>query len=381
MKLPLKPPPFEHLVETLAAKATGHADLLKLYSDKTPEKYLHWDQLRHRKVPTGIRREEWWFLIKLKRFVNSKNINLVDRQKKPFKYNLTESISEMLHRIDMETNRLLARKEDRNITPQTRDRYVIRSLINEAITSSQIEGATTTHEVAKEMIRTERRPRHKSEQMILNNYMAMRKIVELKDEPLTPELVFHIHDIVTRRTLDEPSASGRFRNEYEDIKVYDNERRTVLHDPPLFSELPARMKKMCDFANCKDNSGFTHPVLRSIILHFWLAYDHPFYDGNGRTARALFYWSMLHRGYWLFEFISISQFMLKTKSRYTRAYLYTENDENDLNYFIIYHLNVILKATDALYEYLDRKSKSYCQIWCLRDQAALQLFEFTSSFS
>ena len=57
--------------------------------------------------------------------------------------------------------------------------------------------------------------------------------------------------------------------------------------------------------------GFIHPMIRSIILHFWLAYDHPFVDGNGRTARALFYWSMLRHGYWLFEFISISQIILK----------------------------------------------------------------------
>ena len=35
-----------------------------------------------------------------------------------------------------------------------------------------------------------------------------------------------------------------------------------------------------------------HPVIRAILLHFWLAYDHPFEDGNGRTARALFYWYM-----------------------------------------------------------------------------------------
>ncbi len=51
---------------------------------------------------------------------------------------------------------------------------------------------------------------------------------------------------------------------------------------------------------------FIHPVIRAILLHFMLAYDHPFVDGTGRTARALFYWSMAHQGYWLMDFISIT---------------------------------------------------------------------------
>src|SRR5205814_10028127 len=58
-----------------------------------------------------------------------------------------------------------------------------------------------------------------------------------------------------------------------------------------------------------------HPMVRSMILHFWLAYDHPFVDGNGRTARALFYWSMLRNGYWMFEYITISKIILSGPDR------------------------------------------------------------------
>jgi Fic family protein len=63
----------------------------------------------------------------------------------------------------------------------------------------------------------------------------------------------------------------------------------VFHTPPPAAELPARLEAMCDFANSKTPDTFIHPVVRGIFLHFWLAYDHPFVDGNGRTARALFY--------------------------------------------------------------------------------------------
>lgn len=45
-----------------------------------------------------------------------------------------------------------------------------------------------------------------------------------------------------------------------------------------------------------------------------IAYMHPFVDGNGRTARALFYWYMLKSGYWLTEYLSISRVIAKSKS-------------------------------------------------------------------
>ena len=98
-------------------------------------------------------------------------------------------------------------------------------------------------------------------------------------------------------------------------------------------------------------------MIRSIILHFWLAYDHPFVDGNGRTARALFYWSMLHHGYWLFEYVSISQMILRAPVKYGEAFLHTETDENDLTYFMIYHLDVVNRAVDELHRYIESRGR------------------------
>ena len=95
-------------------------------------------------------------------------------------------------------------------------------------------------------------------------------------------------------------------------------------------------------------SGFLHPVIRSVLLHFWIAYDHPFVDGNGRTARALFYWSMLRNGYWLAEYLSISHEILKSPKRYYRAFLHTETDGNDLNYFILHQLEIIGMSIESL---------------------------------
>jgi Fic family protein len=177
----------------------------------------------------------------------------------------------------------------------------------------------------------------------------------LKDQELTPEIVFHLHTVLTKGTLDKPDAVGRFRTSDEEVYVM-TPYNDILHTPPHAEELPRRMKAMCDFANRKSPSEFVHPVIRAMILHFWLAYDHPFYDGNGRCARALFYWSVLREKYWLFEFTSISQIIRTSPTRYGRAFLYSETDDNDLTYFLLYHLNVLMKSIKELHEYIQRKT-------------------------
>lgn len=216
------------------------------------------------------------------------------------------------------------------------------------------------------MLRSGRRPIDKSERMILNNFDAMQFVQEHRNQPLTPEFVFELHRLVTDGTLDEDGRAGEFRTEEDSIVVSDEYGKT-LHRPPGAAELPARLRAMCEFANARSTDGgaFIHPVVRAIILHFWLAYDHPFVDGNGRTARALFYWSMLSDRYWLAEFISISRILKKAPAQYGRAFLYTETDDNDLTYFILYQLGVIERAIEDLKSYLRKKMAEVREVQAL----------------
>nr|WP_296780300.1 hypothetical protein [Rhodococcus sp. (in: high G+C Gram-positive bacteria)] len=85
-------------------------------------------------------------------------------------------------------------------------------------------------------------------------------------------------------------------------------------------------------------------------------YDHYFEDGNGRTARALFYWSMLKQGYWLTEYLTISKILKSAHAQYARSFLLSEDDGGDLTHFIIYHLGVIQRALDDLNDHLARKA-------------------------
>ena len=317
-------------------------------------KYLHWDKLRHLKVPEGLSHEQWWAVLKVGRTASRKAIPLQDIKGIPFSFGSPDPVQELLHRTDQTAGGCLEIAEPEILSKEARDRYLVRSLVEESITSSQLEGATTTRPVAKKMIRSGRKPTDRSEQMIVNNYWAMKEIRKQKKNPLTPELVLRFHEILTREALDNPSAVGRLRRTDEPVEVVDMYGE-VFHTPPPAKQLEKRMRWMCDFANGKIPNYFIHPVIRAIILHFWLAYDHPFVDGNGRCARGLFYWSMLHQRYWLCEYISISEIIRKGPAKYGRAFLYTETDSNDLTYFILYHLDVIRRATEQLHSYIASK--------------------------
>ncbi len=359
MKIPLTPPALDLLMNQLSESPEGLKRLMAVIRsgvDPTPRgRYRHWDILRHLTPPEGLSVEEWWIGIKTARRQMSRAVPLLkDKDGEPFKLALVDAIQRMLHEIDQQASGAL-KGSDQVIGAGTRDTYLIKSLFEEAITSSQLEGASTTREVAKDMLQRGRAPRDRGERMILNNYQAMQFTRSVSRESLTPAIVFQLHHIITEGTLEDPSAAGRFRQADEAVHVYDEVGNT-LHVPPAADELKERLQRLCEFANDRGSEPFIHPVVRAIVLHFAVAYDHPFVDGNGRTARALFYWAMAARGYWLCEFLSISRIIRRGPSRYNKAFLYTETDENDLTYFVLDQLDVTVRAIRDLHVHLERKA-------------------------
>jgi len=268
-----------------------------------------------------------------------------------FHYVTTPDIERRLHRLTLRVGHGLMPNAGDAMTRERTGQYITRSAIEEAITSSQLEGAATTRAVARDMILNKRPPRDSGEKMILNNYQAMEFLRESKPARLDRQLVLEIHRRVTEGALDKEDAAGRFRRSDEPVRVFSNEDE-VLHTPPPAEQLEERLERMCAFANGQYPSGFVHPVLRAIILHFWLAYDHPFYDGNGRTARALFYWCVMNEGYDLFQYISISEILVRAAVKYGTAFLHTETDDNDVTYFVEHQLGVIERAVGRFEAYV-----------------------------
>jgi Fic family protein len=149
--------------------------------------------------------------------------------------------------------------------------------------------------------------------------------------------------------------AGKIRTP-DDVRVVDDTTGDVLYQPPLCQDLPARLDRLIKFANDSNTSGqWIHPIIRAFIVHFMLSYEHPFVDGNGRVARALFYWTALKYDYWLLEYVSISSVIAESAIRYGRTFLYVETDGSDLTYFLLYHSQVLSKALRRLSEYIVRK--------------------------
>ena len=351
------------LPEMLARVVQGNpehfVELLELDIAEDGRDYVHWDKLRQLTPPADLSHEEWWLLIKLGRQQAQRTMPLTDPSGQHFVYGVPDLVARRLHYVDQRCAGEVAMSEVVTADAQAHQRYLVNSLMEEAIRSSQLEGATTTRRVAKELLRTGREPTDRSERMILNNYRALQYMRDEMPAELTPGAVLELQRILTEGTLDNPDAAGRLqRPDEERIAVVDRLDGTVIHAPPPAEQLPARLQALCDFANEGESlDRFIHPVLRAILLHFWLAYDHPFEDGNGRTARALFYWYMRTHGYWLVEYLSISRILRHAPSRYSRSFVMTETDGRDATYFVVYQLEVIQRAIEQLHDYLRQKIK------------------------
>ena len=343
------PPRIEpqELLDFLVAPPTE--DIVSLV-DKINEEYEYWDAVKYKKLPKGFSAKKLWTYVK------------ADRRKNQIrvwpKYNmflgLTNRMQRMCHEFDMNFGGFWGTN---SIIPNdSKERYLVSSLMEEAIFSSQMEGAATTRLVAKDMLRKKMTPKDKSQQMIANNYQTIQFVVQNQDTPLTVELLQHIHRLMTENTLDDPNDAGRFRTN-DEVVVENGITHEVVHRPPSYTEIPEFVKELCKFFNEEESKVFIHPIIRGIIIHFMIAYMHPFVDGNGRTARALFYWYMLKQKYWLTEYLSISRVIAKSKKSYEKSFLYTEADNNDIGYFVAYNLRVLGLSFKQLQGYLKRKQE------------------------
>lgn len=353
MKIPQRPPSLEPYARKLP-------ELFVFVGDGTfkPDPggvYLHWDQLRRRPAPAGLNHEQWWVAVKLAREAARRFLPWEAPGGQAASVVITDQMLRRLHLLDRSLGGPLGVADPGLTNEATRDRYILTSLFDEAISSSLLEGASTTRQEARELLTSGRKPANRGEQMVWGNYQGMEWVRARRGEPLSVPFLLELHAALCGPSMPV-SEVGRLRTAGEQITVQAHGTGEVLHVPPPATELPARLEAVCAFANAGDEDGFLHPVLRAIALHFALAYEHPFVDGNGRVARAAFYWSLLHSGYWIGEFLSISTVLERAPVQYSLSFLHAETDGLDLTYFVLHQLEAIEQSLANLRAWIDRKT-------------------------
>ncbi|MBI5150725.1 MAG: Fic family protein [Candidatus Omnitrophica bacterium] len=310
----------------------------KLIDKFASEHYLPKDEIGFR-LPNTVSLEEAWQEVQNQRKQRAEYMPFEDQDKHPFWYVLLPQLQKNLHEIDS-----LGRDSIYSLVKEEIEMEMIKdSLMEEAVFSSAIEGAFSTVKRLKEMVDQKQPPKDINDQMVLNNYHAMQFILKEKHRDLSIDFILELQKIVTNDTLDEDDAaySGRFRDDW--VYVKDKRDHIIYTPPPADRVLPA-MEKMIDWVNRKNEAGFIHPIIKASFVHLYFVHIHPFFDGNGRTARALFYFDLIRNEYEFFKYFSISVAVQKAKGKYYKAIRNSEIHEGDFTYFLLYMAETILES-------------------------------------
>lgn len=350
-----RPPEWrKKLLPDLIKKFFQSEDLQNLIKH-VEKKYIDWDTFKHYPMPKDFNPEDAWACLKFSRFSNRENSPIKSTKSEGFTYIITKTMNKRLSFIDSNTSGFLSSDTEKPTDVQ-RNKLIVSGLTEEAIASSQIEGANTSRKVAKKMLLSKRKARTRGEQMIINNYQVMQRLLDWKDLNLSLEMLKDIQKNITVGTLENKEDEGRFRTDLDNIGVVNRLTGEVVFTPPRQEVVLNELKRLVQYANQKESDeNYIHPVIKASILHFWLAYLHPFVDGNGRTARAVFYWYLLKQKYWLFQYLSVSRIIKKSKKQYDDSFLFTEIDDNDLTYFLFYKLRAIMLSIKDFEDHYQRK--------------------------
>jgi Fic family protein len=374
MKKPQKPPELEKLFadndlfneyKTLFLKASQNSEEKKVIHQLTHTfneiEYVHWDDLRRKKISYDPLL--FWYFLRINREQKYHKIRIGEET---FLFYIPETFQKQLHLLDKASPASFDWFFGEFQSEANKNQYLSNSLMEEAIASSQLEGAATTRPEAKKILREGRKPKNTSERMIVNNYRTIRRLKELRDKPLSRELILEIHREITQGTLEAESDETDFRTTNDIVVGSKADPTKIYHYPPEVAKLPAMIDDLIAFAN--EGDEFIHPIVKAIILHFLIGYIHPFNDGNGRTARAIFYWFSLKHHYDLLEYISISRIFVHAPVQYSRAYQLTETDSNDMTYFIDFNIHIISRALEDLKKYIINKKEEEAESLQLVEQ-------------
>lgn len=308
-----------------------------------------------------IQLDKFWPELVTFRQTKAEFLPFKDQADKPFWFVLTPTLQEFLHQVDSRGKDSLYSVVKEEIQAELTEQ----ALVEEAMFSSVIEGAFSTIARARELIVEGKKPRDTSDQMVANNGRVMRYVLEQRGAPCSLELMHTLQRMVTEKTLEDESDAGRFRD--GPVFVVNQNRQTIYEAPPAATVQPS-MDTLVKWINEEAEQPFIHPILRAGIIHTYLVYVHPYADGNGRTARAMFYWYLLKHHYEFFRYFSISSIIQETRERYYRVLKDMEDHDADVTYVLLYMADSVVRAIEVILQRITERYRRDILFANIRDR-------------
>lgn len=173
------------------------------------------------------------------------------------------------------------------------------------------------------------------------------EFISKRENKITEENIYKLYMMAIGNFLDDDNKLKE-SNYYRHDTVFVMSDK-IEHSGIDYSKLPECMKTFVKFANAKDN---INDLLKATILHFYIAYLHPYFDGNGRMARLIHMWFLIQKGYESTLFVPFSSYIEKSRKKYYNAYSLIEDNSKlsgviDVTPFLLYFIqNVYEKMTD-----------------------------------
>lgn len=278
-----------------------------------------------------------WGEVQELRKQKSFEVPLVDQSGNKFWFFEPPFLKERLLRMDNVGKSEL----EKIVSKEIQHKVIMNSILDEAFYSSVVEGAFSTKKRTREVIES-KNPKDKSEQMIFNNHNGLMFVLENLDRDLNEETLLRIYKIITDNTLEPDEIVDKYRNDFVYVWSDNAVKQEPIYTAPKHEDVQWMMDDLFKFIN--DDKIFIHPVIKASIIHFYLVYVHPFFDGNGRVARAFTYMYLLKNGYDFFKFFSISSVVNEKRNRYYKGIKDTEDYDGDLMYFIDTYTEITVYA-------------------------------------
>lgn len=235
------------------------------------------------------------------------------------------------------------------LIPQDREKYNVKEMEEEIHSTLLIENIHSSREKIREILKGYS-PKDEEESRIY----GMKKGIEFisnRDNKITEENLYKLYQMMIGEFLEEENKlpNGKY---YRNDDVYLMGSK-IEHQGLDSEKLDEYMKKFIDFINEDDG---INELWKGAMIHFYFGYIHPYFDGNGRTARMLHLWYLVQKGYSSTLHLSFSQYINRSKDRYYKAFSQIEENYKiskrlDITPFISYFIeNVYNKIEIKTYE-------------------------------